>query len=218
MHTPLHAILGFGEIAADAVEQQDQETVREAIGRIRDKGAEMAGHVESLLQLSRLTLGRERAHPTQVDVPALLGRCVESARLAAASAFDFRLHVAPDVATAFVDGEKLERIVGCLLSNATKFSERGTVEVDATVEPNGSPDTHVLHLSVRDQGIGLDSQTAKRAFDDFRQGDGSLTRRYPGLGLGLSISRRLASLLGGSVQVESERGRGAKFDLRVPVS
>lgn len=219
MHTPLHAILGFGEIAADAVDQQDEETVREAIGRMREKGAEMASHVESLLQLSRLTLGRERSRPTCVDVPELLGRCVESARRAAASsAVDFRLRISPDVATAFVDGEKLERIVSCLLSNATKFSEQGTVEVDATVEPNGTPDSHVLHLSVRDQGIGLDPRTASRAFDDFRQGDGSLTRRYPGLGLGLSISRRLASLLGGSVQVESASGRGAQFDLRVPVS
>ncbi|MGH7804607.1 MAG: sensor histidine kinase [Candidatus Binatia bacterium] len=213
MHTPLHAILGFSDIAQTALEPLDRPGLEHALERIQSRAEEMSVHVEHLLHLSQLTLGRERAVPTVVDLPQILARSLEDARrLAPAERIDLELKMPPTLTRVIVDGEKLERIVECLLLNAVKFTERGKIELAASVESGNR-----LRLSVRDEGVGVPGTANARIFDDFQQADGSTTRRYPGLGLGLAVSRRLAELLGGEIKVASETGRGATFELVVPV-
>jgi len=102
-----------------------------------------------------------------------------------------------------------------LVSNALKFTRDGAVAVAVTYERKGRP---ALILSVRDTGIGMTPEVQRQLFRPFTQADASITRRFGGTGLGLAISHRLASLLGGSLTVESEPGVGSTFTLRVPVT
>jgi signal transduction histidine kinase len=213
MHTPLHAIIGFTDIARHSMEPIDRDALDGALERIQSRAEEMSVHVEHLLHLSQLTLGRERAVPTVVDLAMILERRVADARrLAPPDLIAFEVKVPSELNRVVIDGEKLERIVDCLLLNAVKFTERGKIEVAANVESGDR-----LRLSVRDDGIGIPGSVGPQIFDDFQQGDGSMTRRYPGLGLGLAVSRRLAEILGGEIKVVSQTGRGSTFELIVPV-
>jgi len=228
MRTPLGVIVGYAEVAADhAARIADPELIG-MLKCIHDKAGEITTHVESLLTFSDAVLGRERKRVERVDLGRILEQAVARARtLSRGDAIQFSLSVDPSARQIFADGGKLTRIAESLLLNAVKFTERGSIEVSAKVLPmNGMaarlpkpphPWEQVLSLSIRDTGIGIGKRDIKKIFEDFRQGDGSLTRRYSGLGLGLSVSRRLAEIVGGAIDVESEPGKGSYFHLQVPV-
>jgi signal transduction histidine kinase len=113
-----------------------------------------------------------------------------------------------------VDGEKAARILENLLTNAFKFTPRGSVTV--TIRRTVEEQQPIVEWVVRDTGIGIPADDHDAIFDEFRQVDGSSTRLYAGTGLGLALSRRLARLLGGRITVRSEPGRGSEFRLAVP--
>jgi signal transduction histidine kinase len=110
------------------------------------------------------------------------------------------------------DRDKLKQIVLNLLSNSAKFTEKGEIKV-AAWRDNGS-----IKLTVSDTGIGMNQEALKYIFEEFRQVDMSTTRKYGGTGLGLAIVKRLANLLGGDIEVESQEGKGSKFTITLPLS
>lgn len=214
MHTPLHAILGFADIAKQSLDEAEAGNVRRSLERITARASEMSTHVEHLLRLSQLTLGRERPTPSLVDLREIFSRSVAEARRAAApGVVEVHLELSTRLNRVIVDGEKLERILACLLLNAVKFAAHGRIEVAADLRGNDR-----LRVAVRDDGAGVAPGDSKRIFNDFEQGDGSMTRRYPGLGLGLAVSRRLVDLLGGEIKVASDAGRGSTFEVVLPVT
>jgi CheY-like chemotaxis protein len=112
------------------------------------------------------------------------------------------------------DPSRVRQILFNLLGNALKFTERGSVTIEAGTTPIGGGRTEVL-LTVSDTGIGIDEETRKRLFQPFAQADSSTTRRFGGTGLGLSIVRRLAQLMGGDIAAESAPGKGSTFKVRL---
>ncbi|HTL99304.1 MAG TPA: ATP-binding protein, partial [Holophagaceae bacterium] len=119
-----------------------------------------------------------------------------------------------DAAPFLGDGTKLRQILYNLLSNACKFTEKGVVELGvASFEREGAP---WLRFTVKDSGIGMNREQMGRLFQDFTQAEESTSRRYGGTGLGLSLSRRLCQLMGGSLTVDSEPDKGSTFILELP--
>jgi signal transduction histidine kinase len=110
------------------------------------------------------------------------------------------------------DRAKVKQIVVNLVSNAVKFTPAGTVTVTIVVEPDAGP----LRVAVTDTGIGIDPADQEKIFEDFQQADPSTERRYGGAGLGLAISRRLAHMLNGRLELDSRPGVGSTFTLVIP--
>ena len=115
------------------------------------------------------------------------------------------------------DAVRIKQVLGNLVSNAVKFTTQGEVRIAADVHDRPSPDASILTLKVRDTGIGFDDEVARRLFQRFSQADGSITRRFGGSGLGLSICQRLVEMMGGELRAASEPGRGSEFEVRLPL-
>jgi len=126
----------------------------------------------------------------------------------------FELKIDSDVPDV-IDGDamRLRQILTNLLSNAVKFTERGAVQLAVSLEASAT----ALRFQVRDTGIGIPAEHLEAVFEPFRQADGSMTRRYGGTGLGLTICVRLAKQMGGELTLESEEGRGSTFTLVLPI-
>jgi signal transduction histidine kinase len=228
--TPLNAIIGFAELAAEQSRDGGNRELLEIIEPISRNASDMNDRVKSLLQLSQATLGRERRKRTRVDLPAMLHRVLEDARRhARPGALALELDVAPGLTEIYTDGEKLERVIESLVLNAVKFTSAGSVRITAAVVHGGDgesgtalrkrlqPWERVLSLRVRDTGIGIAGGDLRKIFQDFRQGSGGLDRPYGGLGIGLSLARRLTEILGGEIRVDSHPDQGSVFEVLVPV-
>ena len=214
IRTPMNGVIGMADLLATTrltTEQQDY------VDTIRASGDTLLAIINDVLDFSKIEAGRlelERA-------PFALRDGIDSALdlmagRAAEKKLELVLRVAPDVPDAFVgDPTRLRQILLNLLSNAVKFTDRGEVVVDVS---RGGPDQRgqtPLVVRVSDTGIGIPADRMPGLFDSFSQVDSSTTRRYGGTGLGLAISRRLADLMGGTLDVESVVGEGSTFTLRI---
>jgi signal transduction histidine kinase len=212
LRTPLNAILGWTRLLrANAVPADAHDRALEKVERNAQAQARL---VEDLLEVSRITTGKLRLELKPTDLAGIVNAAVESVRVAAdarqvaiqTSGLERRL-------AALGDPDRLQQIVWNLLTNAVKFTPPGG-RVMVTLSRDGATDT----LAVSDTGQGIDAAFLPNVFDAFRQADASSTRQYGGLGLGLSIARRLVELHGGTIQAASDGpGRGATFTVRLPV-
>ena len=209
LRTPLNAIVGYTNLIGDEVVGPINQVQRDQLGRVQACAAHLLELIEQVLTLSRLDAGRERVIRGPVDIGVLcrdaVGMIEPAARL---KGLRLEVSVAPDVGERQTDETKLRQVVLNLLSNAVKFTEQGTVSLDARC------DGSYTLISVRDTGIGIDAEHLDQVFERFWQVE-SHTRRAKGAGLGLSVSRDLARLLGGDIEVESAPGRGSTFTLRL---
>src|SRR5262249_62295746 len=186
----------------------EQET---AIERIQRSALELLDLVAATLDLGRLETGREEVHREIVDVAAVFAEL--AAELEPLRAADVRLTWrGADGLAVLSDRVKVKTVLKNLVGNALKFTATGRVEVTARWE------TDQLALEVRDTGIGIRREDLRVIFDMYRQGDGSSTRRFGGVGLGVHIVKRLVALLGGTIVVTSAEGGGATLVFRPPTS
>jgi CheY-like chemotaxis protein len=126
------------------------------------------------------------------------------------------VQIAPEAEAPVLGDElRVKQIVGNLLSNAVKFTDQGEVSVTVDVRPGEG--ARVFRIDVKDTGVGFDGAQRDRIFGRFQQADGSITRRFGGSGLGLSITRQLTELMGGELDCESVPGRGSTFTVRLPL-
>ncbi|MBI4516214.1 MAG: PAS domain S-box protein [Deltaproteobacteria bacterium] len=211
LRTPLHVIMGYTEIMAETLGAQLDAAARgmfEAIGR---NAGQLARLINETLDLARLRIDTLPLQLSTVDTGALVRELADSfAPLAASKHLRLTCEVPAAPIEAITDPLRLREVLGNLLDNAIKFTEAGEVRILATCD-NGA-----LVVEVQDTGIGVAGADIPRIFEDFRQLDDSPTRRYGGCGLGLAVSKRLLALLGGSIEVESEPGRGSCFRVRLP--
>ncbi|WP_275899115.1 response regulator [Pyxidicoccus caerfyrddinensis] len=215
LRTPLNSSLILAKLLAD---NKDGNLTAEQVKfaqTISSAGNDLLALINDILDLSRIEAGKVEIQPEVVSLP----RFVENlSRTFQAQAQDKRIgfsaRVEPGAAESLeTDPQRLGQVLRNLLANAFKFTEKG--EVDLRVF---TPSPGRVAFAVRDTGIGIPAQLHGVIFEAFRQADGSTHRKYGGSGLGLSISRDLARLLGGDVSVDSTPGRGSTFTLTLPVA
>jgi len=211
LRTPLNAILGWtrllraGALPAAAADRALEKVERNARAQAR--------LIEDLLDISRIASGKLRLELRPIDLAAIVNAAVESVRPAAdARELVFDVSIQQPLAS-IGDPDRLQQVVWNLLSNAVKFTPPGG-GVSVRLHRDGTSDV----LEVSDTGIGIDPDFLGSVFDTFRQADASSTRQYGGLGLGLSIARRLSEMHGGTIKATSAGpGHGATFTVQLPV-
>jgi signal transduction histidine kinase/ActR/RegA family two-component response regulator len=212
LRTPLNAIFGWAQLLSTS--KLDEPTTARAVASIARNAHAQARVIEDLVDVSRIVTGKLLLRLQPVDLRVPIAAAADIVR-PSAQAKGLHLDVQPSVPGQFVSGDRdrLQQIIWNLLSNAVKFTPSGGRVTVATREHDG-----VYEIEVRDTGIGLAPEFLPYAFDRFRQADGSTTREFGGLGLGLSIVKDLTELHGGTVRVSSEGlGRGASFRIELPV-
>ena len=217
LRTPLALILGpLDSLLAGAAGPLGEDARRD-LARVRRSAERLRSLVDDVLDHERLSAGRMPVRWEAVDVEELVSLAVEEAQPAAA-ARGLSLSFARSGSTSRLgevplDRGMFEKILLNLLSNALKFTPAGG-EVRVELLALGG----ALELGVRDTGIGIPGEAQATLFERFQQVDGTSTRQYGGTGLGLALVKRFAGLMGGTVTLESEAGRGARFAVRIPTS
>jgi PAS domain S-box-containing protein len=209
LRTPLNAIIGFTRIVMRRSQEKLEPKQYENLEKILSSGEQLLALINSILDLSKVEAGRVEVHPGEVGLAPVLEQCLRTveplAKVALVKEF------AGELPCMYVDEDKLRQIMINLLSNAAKFTERGTIRVKAQAA-NGS-----VAIAVADTGIGIAPDKLELIFEEFEQADTSSTRMYGGTGLGLAIARRLARLMGGDITAESVLGSGSTFRLTLPL-
>jgi PAS domain S-box-containing protein len=211
LRTPLNVIIGYADLLADHMFGDLGPEQAETVRRISEQGRELLEMVNTTLDLSRLDSGRVPLALEEVDLVGLLAEIELEAQLVPKNpALAVSWQVAADLAPLWTDPLKLKVIVKNLLLNALKFTDEGSVIVSAATRDDG------VEIAVDDTGIGIAPELVTVIFDAFRQADHPGGRSRGGVGLGLHIVRRLLEMLGGTIAVESEVGRGSTFRVWVP--
>ncbi len=212
LRTPLNAIIGYADLLDAGVAGDLNPPQLEQLGRIRIGSKHLLRLIEEVLLFSRLEAGREEVLRERIDL-AVLAReaCTLVEPLAREKGLEFVVELAPEPVWVETDSGKVHQIVLNLLSNAVKFTDAGKVSLTLHARRGEAV------LAVRDTGIGIAPENLERIWDAFSQVEQAPTRRVGGTGLGLSVTRNLARLLGGDVTVESRMGQGSAFTLRLPL-
>ena len=209
IRTPINAILGMSHLAL-ATELTPRQ--RDYLGKVQAAGEHLAGVVDDILDLSKIEAGKlvleQEAFALEAVLEQVRGVVAERAEAKGLDlVFDVEAGVPPQLAG---DALRVRQVLINYLNNAIKFTERGEVALRVALAQREGRRV-LLRFAVRDTGIGLSPEQARRVFQQFQQADRSTTRKYGGTGLGLAISRSLAEMMGGTVGVDSRLGAGSTF-------
>ena len=213
--TPLNAILGFAEILREKSARLSKDKSKRYAENIITGGKNLLNMINDLLDLAKTEAGKMTLHIESISVPELCKAVVGSfSSLTKKKKIKVKFVAEDNIPILSTDIGKVRQILYNFLSNAVKFTpERGRIEIRATFQ-----DDQTVRIAVSDTGCGIAEADKEKIFEKFRQADGSITRQSTGSGLGLTISNELATLLAGSVGMESELGKGSTFWLDIPVT
>ena len=209
IRTPLNGVIGMAQVLARSRLDNAQT---EQINTILESGNALMSLLNDILDLSKIEAGQLDISPISCDLRHKL-RSVQKLfePIASESGIAFQLFVDPSVpASLELDPVRVRQCVSNLLSNAMKFTEQGAVTVMVTAEPRPG-NLHAVKIFVSDTGIGISDEKHDSIFAEFQQADGSTSRKYGGTGLGLSVTRSLARMMGGDITVSSQVGKGSVF-------
>jgi two-component system sensor histidine kinase/response regulator len=217
IRTPLNAVLGFSELlGAMPLGQEQADYVR----TIQENSSALLVILNDVLDYSKIESGRLDLHPGPVDIVRLVRSAGDFFRPQAQNkGIDLQVVAVPGLPdTLLCDAARLNQVLHNLISNAVKFTEKGGVTIEVGAEGPAVDGVWPVGIQVRDSGIGIALDRHPSLFDPFYQADNTTRRRFGGTGLGLAIVRRLATLMNGTIDVESAAGEGSTFTLRLPLS
>jgi PAS domain S-box-containing protein len=210
LRTPLNAIIGYQSLLAVGIDGRLNDPQLVQLARIRSSADHLLGLIDEVLTFSRVDAGKEMVRREEVQLAPIVAEALAMVTpLAESKGLKLRNQTAD--ASLLTDGGKVRQILLNLLSNAIKFSDDGEIIVRSRLDGDS------VAVSIIDPGIGISAENVARIFDPFWQVEQRSTRRVGGTGLGLSVSRSLARLLGGDVSVESSVDRGSTFTVTLPV-
>ena len=215
IRTPMNGMMGMLQLLDNSNLNAEQKNFSDIALRSADHLVKI---INDVLDVSKIEAGKLELHRGEFSPRNLIENVVE---LFATRAYEKGLTIYADVdfkvpPSIVSDSHRLEQVLSNLISNAIKFTDQGYILVKASVLDEGSPFS-CLALSVIDTGIGIETDLQEEVFESFAQVDGSSTRKYSGTGLGLAIVKQLTSLLGGTVSLKSEYGKGSQFTISIPL-
>jgi signal transduction histidine kinase/DNA-binding response OmpR family regulator len=215
LRTPLNAIIGLTEMLHEDARDLNRAEELEPLERVLRAAHHLLELINDILDLSKIEAGRMDIHVETFAVAPLVDEVVSTiGPVAAKNGNQIVVHCPQDIGDMHSDQTRLRQALLNLLSNANKFTERGSVTLDVTRVVGKGGDE--IRIAVGDTGIGMSPEQVTKLFQEFMQADPSTTRKYGGTGLGLSISRRFCQMMGGDITVASELGKGSTFTIRLP--
>jgi len=212
--TPVNAIRSIARLLSDRVDGPLTEEQARQVDFIQSMATEFAEMIDDLLDLAKIEAGRVEISPAwfeMVDLFSALRGMFKPVLVNPGVSLVFEEPV--DLPKLYTDDRKLSQILRNFISNALKFTTQGEVRVVATRQADNT-----VRFSVHDTGIGIEPKYHAAVFDDFSQVDSPVQKRLRGTGLGLSLSKQLASILGGHVELQSELGKGSVFSVVLPLT
>jgi PAS domain S-box-containing protein len=211
--TPLNAILGYTHMLLNGVTGPVFDSQRKSLSRIDSNSRHLLALINDILDITRIEAGRMPLNLTTFKIPELINEVMsELEPIIKRSNLEVTAQTRGKLPPLKSDRQKVKQIVLNLLSNALKFTPTGSVVIAASYD--GA--SRMVSMEVRDTGVGIPVESQSKVFEDFRQLDSSPTRGYGGTGLGLSICRRLAQMLGGTIDLKSTVAQGSTFTLKLP--
>ncbi|HSI86641.1 MAG: response regulator [Candidatus Methylacidiphilales bacterium] len=234
IRTPMNGVIGFTNLLLDTELDPEQ---REHLQTIRTCGDTLLSIINDILDFSKIESGKLDLHMQLFPLKDLMQAAANMfSSQALAKKLALNIHIPPGAPPLVCgDDQRLRQVMTNLLSNAVKFTEKGSIDISVEVlgqedfpgkseaaaaesapggkweNADGCEAVYTLRFAVRDTGLGVDEETAKRLFRPFVQADSSTTRRYGGTGLGLAICKRLVEIMGGTIALDSVRGKGSLF-------
>jgi len=210
LRTPLVSIIGYNDLLLDGVAGKLSEEQVDALKKIGNNSKKLLELINAILEFNRLEA--ESVELKEVKVSDFLKEIEsETKSLISETGLNFVWNIEPDLLLHRTDPAKLKVVLKNLISNAVKFAEKGSVTVGVNKSDGG------IEISVSDTGIGIAQENLPVIFEPFRQIENPLTRRHGGVGMGLYIVKRLLEILGGTINVESEVGKGSTFRVWIPM-
>ena len=214
LRTPLNSIIGYSEVLLDGDDGDLTEEAVEDVQTIYNSGQHLLAIINDILDLAKIEAGEMKMDRRPTELDTVVSNVVHAAQvLIKEKPVTLRFVENAKVPLVLADALRLRQITTNLVSNAVKFTERGSVTVSV-----GQLNDHEAYVKVEDTGIGIAPDHIDMIFDQFRQVDGSSTRRAGGTGLGLTITRHLVHLQGGEIHVESQVGQGSTFWFTLPLA
>ncbi len=212
LRTPLQAIIGYTEVVIEDLKLNDDQIHIKDLTRVINNSERLLKLINGVLDLAKIESGRMELDLTEVKLSSLVDDAVGTVKpLLEKNAIQLVVDVNDGAFLPVADPEKLLHIMINLLGNASKFSPKGVVTLKAYHEAKR------IFISVADTGIGMSPEQQQHIFDPFRQADSSTTRKFQGSGLGLSITRQLCEMMGGTIEVKSQLGAGSTFTIDIPL-
>ena len=225
LRTPLTAIIGFSEMLMSEIESQGRPEWVDDLRRVHDSGKYLLELINDILDISKIEAGKMDVHLETFDIPALVRDVKDVMRpLVERKNNHLVIECPEDLGAMQADRIKVRQCLLNLLSNASKFTDNGTVRLEVrrkvNLDPNhsaGKSQTSTISFVVSDTGIGMTPEQVAKLFRAFTQADDSTSRRYGGTGLGLALTRKFCQIMGGDVTVTSEPGKGSIFTIELPI-
>jgi signal transduction histidine kinase/DNA-binding response OmpR family regulator len=216
LRTPLTAIIGFSEMLLAEAQAAGNSEQAEDLTRINGSATHLLDLINGILDLSKVEAGKMDLHLESFDVAKALNDIRNTIQpLVAKKSNQLRVICPADIGTMRADQTKVRQALLNLLSNANKFTDRGQIDLTVSRAATGDqPGT--LIFAVKDTGIGMTAEQLSKLFQAFSQADSSTARKYGGTGLGLAITKQFCELMGGTVEAQSEPGKGSTFTIRLP--
>jgi PAS domain S-box-containing protein len=215
LRTPLNAILGYSEMLTEEAQDIGQASFVSDLNRIHSAGEHLLALINDVLDLSKIEAGRMDLFLEGFPLQSMISEVGTTiGTLVAKNKNTLQINAAPGLGEMHADVTKIRQILFNLLSNACKFTEDGTVTLDAQRYQVSGVDW--IRFLVTDTGIGMTPDQVNKLFEAFTQADASTTRKYGGTGLGLAITRHFCRMMGGDVTVTSELGKGSVFQVNLP--
>jgi PAS domain S-box-containing protein len=217
LRTPLNSIIGFSRVILKGIDGPISELQEQDLNAIYNSGQHLLRLINDILDLSKIDAGKMELAFDDVNLAELLQSVIPTAAgLLKDKPIELKQNISADIPILRADSMRIRQVMINLLSNAAKFTEKGSITVDARVQTNTENQPEVI-IKVIDTGAGIAPADQTKLFQPFSQVDASPTRKTGGTGLGLSISRRLVELHGGHIDVSSEVGKGSTFFFTLPL-
>ncbi len=218
LRTPLNAIIGYSEmLAEDALSDGQTQTVDD-LRKINRAGKQLLSLINDVLDLSKVEAGKMTLHLETFSVPLLVQEAVSMIRsMLNENGNRLSVNLDPSITDMRGDITKLRQVLLNLLSNASKFTRGGDIDLNVETRPGPGPSPASICFTIRDRGIGMTPEQVNNLFRPFTQADSSTSRKFGGTGLGLAISRHFVQLMGGDIVVRSSAGHGSTFEICLPI-